>query len=369
MKDFYLTARRFGFFFGISLLGVHVLCAQATYDSTPPSVPSGVAASVNAQSPFQVTVTWQASTDNLSVTRYNVYRNGSFYLTPSSLATTFIDTNVTEGVTYTYSIQAGDGDGNNSAQSQSVEITVAPLAVGKNITPQPERTDLSLSQTITSVTSIYTNTAQEVNDPTKQSPTYVVSRATDKSITITWHNPLATSTKSVRVIKKKTSLPVSSSDGVIICDTKNQECIDKDVSPGTTYYYGVYGVSNDYLPSHLVPVSQITRSAQVSAATTEYTSSAQIVSTKAQLTKTLKEGSTGEEVRMLQRFLNTYGYTVAVTGPGSYGSETTLFGKGTTKALKAYQCARKIVCSGTVESTGYGMVGKTTRAFINKEMK
>ena len=42
-------------------------------DTTPPSTPQGVTAS--PQSGGQVTVAWQAASDNVAVTGYNVYRS------------------------------------------------------------------------------------------------------------------------------------------------------------------------------------------------------------------------------------------------------------------------------------------------------
>jgi hypothetical protein len=69
---------------------------------------------------------------------------------------------------------------------------------------------------------------------------------------------------------------------------------------------------------------------------------------------------------MLQKFLNTHGFVIASTGPGSPGNETTLFGRATQTALQKYQCSKKIVCDGTSSSTGYGMVGKTTRGYLNR---
>jgi hypothetical protein len=54
-------------------------------------------------------------------------------------------------------------------------------------------------------------------------------------------------------------------------------------------------------------------------------------------THNLKLGSTGHDVKALQQFLNTHGFIVASTGPGSAGQETTRFGKATFAALVKYQ--------------------------------
>ncbi len=52
---------------------------------------------------------------------------------------------------------------------------------------------------------------------------------------------------------------------------------------------------------------------------------------------TLKTGARGESVRGLQQFLNDESYTVAQSGAGSKGQETTYFGSLTTQALTKYQ--------------------------------
>ncbi|MES3030801.1 MAG: LamG-like jellyroll fold domain-containing protein [Patescibacteria group bacterium] len=53
-------------------------------------------------------------------------------------------------------------------------------------------------------------------------------------------------------------------------------------------------------------------------------------------------GSRGEAVRQLQIFLNTYGYTVSLTGPGSKGQESTYFGPATVSALVKFQLSKGI---------------------------
>jgi hypothetical protein len=62
-----------------------------------------------------------------------------------------------------------------------------------------------------------------------------------------------------------------------------------------------------------------------------------------QFTRTLQLGSTGLDVRALQQFLNTHGYTVATTGPGSPGNESMYFGPATKAALIRFQSAQRIV--------------------------
>jgi hypothetical protein len=74
----------------------------------------------------------------------------------------------------------------------------------------------------------------------------------------------------------------------------------------------------------------------------------------------LTTGSLGSEVKALQEYLNAHGYTVAVSGAGSLGNETTRFGAATRAALVKYQKAK-----GITPASGY--FGPLTRAAINAE--
>ncbi|MBP9851492.1 MAG: peptidoglycan-binding protein, partial [Candidatus Pacebacteria bacterium] len=59
-------------------------------------------------------------------------------------------------------------------------------------------------------------------------------------------------------------------------------------------------------------------------------------------TKDLKLGMKDKEVKMLQQYLNQKGFTVSLSGPGSFGNETEVFGKATRAALIKFQKANKI---------------------------
>ena len=75
-------------------------------------------------------------------------------------------------------------------------------------------------------------------------------------------------------------------------------------------------------------------------------------------TRNLEVGGTGDDVLALQKFLNANGFTIAESGPGSSGNETSTFGGLTRAALAKFQAA-----NGITPAVGY--FGPKTRAAIN----
>lgn len=72
------------------------------------------------------------------------------------------------------------------------------------------------------------------------------------------------------------------------------------------------------------------------------------------------------QTKSLQSTLNLFGFTVSLSGPGSPGNETNIFGNLTLKALQKFQCEYKIVCSGKPNTTGFGKLGPRTKAKIDE---
>ena len=73
-----------------------------------------------------------------------------------------------------------------------------------------------------------------------------------------------------------------------------------------------------------------------------------------------------EDIRRLQIYLNTHGYPVAATGPGSLGKENTIFGPATYAALVKYQKAHaKDIFPGGKIGNGLGVFGLKTMAVVN----
>jgi chitodextrinase len=86
-------------------------------DTTAPSVPMGLVATV--QKGRKVALSWNASTDNVGVAGYDLYRNGTRIAQPS--ATSYSD-RPGRG-TFTYQVRARDAAGNVSGPSAGVTVT------------------------------------------------------------------------------------------------------------------------------------------------------------------------------------------------------------------------------------------------------
>ena len=77
-------------------------------------------------------------------------------------------------------------------------------------------------------------------------------------------------------------------------------------------------------------------------------------------------GSSGEDVKRLQQFLNVNEYTLNNTGAGSPSNETTFFGPRTKAAVKVFQetfASQILAPLGLTRGTGF--FGESTRGFVN----
>jgi uncharacterized cupredoxin-like copper-binding protein len=89
-------------------------------DTTAPTVPGTFTGTV--ASPTRVDLSWIVSTDNVGVTRYEVYRDGA--VLASTINPIYSDTTVSAGHSYVYKVRAYDAAGNASAFSSAITLTV-----------------------------------------------------------------------------------------------------------------------------------------------------------------------------------------------------------------------------------------------------
>ncbi len=107
-------------------------------DTTAPSVPVNLVANNTTQT--TTTLSWSPSTDNVGVTGYDVYRNGT--LLTFTASTSINITGLTANTSYSFFVRAKDAAGNISAASSSVTITTQSNSGGGTAT------DLFLSEYI-----------------------------------------------------------------------------------------------------------------------------------------------------------------------------------------------------------------------------
>ncbi len=89
-------------------------------DVTAPSAPSNLAYTQPASG--QVKLTWSASTDNVGVTGYDIYANGTLRTSVAGNVTTYTDSQP-DSATVAYYVKAKDAAGNQSASSNTVTRT------------------------------------------------------------------------------------------------------------------------------------------------------------------------------------------------------------------------------------------------------
>ncbi|MFC5405544.1 fibronectin type III domain-containing protein [Cohnella soli] len=95
-------------------------------DTQAPTAPTNLSSTgVTSNS---VSLSWSASTDNVGVTGYDVYRGGS--LAGSTSSTSYTDTGLAASSAYTYTVKAKDAAGNVSAASNSFTATTSASGGG-----------------------------------------------------------------------------------------------------------------------------------------------------------------------------------------------------------------------------------------------
>ena len=104
-----------------SAQAVTAIATSACPDTTPPSTPTGLATSGITQT--SITLSWTASTDNVGVAGYGVYKNGTLAASPAG--TSYTLTGLTCGTSHNLAVDAFDAAGNHSAQAGVLASTAA----------------------------------------------------------------------------------------------------------------------------------------------------------------------------------------------------------------------------------------------------
>ncbi|MET9518353.1 cellulase family glycosylhydrolase [Streptomyces sp. NPDC002994] len=106
---------------GISLTDVYGGGEPDPTDTTAPTVPAGL--NSTATTANSVSLSWSASTDNVRVSGYDVYRGTAKVNAAPVTGTSFTDTGLTPSTAYSYTVRARDAAGNVSAPSAALSVT------------------------------------------------------------------------------------------------------------------------------------------------------------------------------------------------------------------------------------------------------
>jgi chitodextrinase len=118
-----------------------------TPDTIPPSVPTGLTATVISAA--QINLSWNASADTggSGMGGYRIYRNGLVFTGVLASVTSYSDASVGGSTTYTYTVAAFDNAQNFSAQSTSASATTPANVPSVPGTPSPSGKVTTLSWT------------------------------------------------------------------------------------------------------------------------------------------------------------------------------------------------------------------------------
>lgn len=95
-------------------------------DTTAPSAPTSLAST--SKTAASITLSWNASTDNVGVTGYDVYANSVLKTTVSGVTATI--TGLTASTAYSIYVKAKDAAGNASASSNTISVTTNSSGTG-----------------------------------------------------------------------------------------------------------------------------------------------------------------------------------------------------------------------------------------------
>jgi chitodextrinase len=262
-------------------------------DTAPPSTPGSLTA--GSTQPTQAYLEWNASTDNVGVAGYYVFRNG---VTVATTAQAFYtDSGLTDAATYSYFVEAFDLAGNMSAPSLTVHVTTwntIPPSAPANIVGTPA-------------------SCQEIN--------LTWSAATDKIPISSYRVFRGTSANSLIQVGTTYSTPTAYPN--------------YSLAPSTKYYFGVEAVDTD---GNVSPMSAIGSASTLALPTAPSKPVAAAISTTA-IGLTWTAGSSGMPLVGFYVFRGTTSSNlmqVSTTAAASYTSYSLLPGTAYYYAVQGF---------------------------------
>jgi parallel beta-helix repeat protein len=114
-------------------VGTGTIYAPPPGDTQPPTAPTNLVAT--AGGPDRISLTWQAATDNVGVTAYDIYRGASLAGSVGGTTLTYLDTGLSPSTTYSYTVKARDAAGLSSPASNVASATTAPAPSSLTLVP------------------------------------------------------------------------------------------------------------------------------------------------------------------------------------------------------------------------------------------
>jgi YD repeat-containing protein len=247
-----------------------------TPDTQAPTVPTGLSGS--APNSTTVNLTWNASTDNVAVTGYRVYRNGGQIGT--SATPSFSDGGRTGSTTYSYQVAAYDAVPNVSALTSAINVTT-PDTIAPSVptsltatTASPSRINLSWGASTDTGGSglagyrVYRNGSLIASPSTNSYPDTGLASSTSYSYTVAAYDNATNTSAQSNTASATTWAPVSAGLSATSWQWKRRNSNPIQVDPpvvctgsggsGTGYTYAWQYVSGDTQTSVSSPTSSST---------------------------------------------------------------------------------------------------------------
>jgi chitin-binding protein len=171
-------------------------------DTTAPTAPTGLAAT--AVTSNSVTLSWNASSDNVGVTGYRVYNGSNLVGTVSGSTLSHTVTGLNANTSYTFTVRAVDGAGNSSSPSNPVTVTTSPAVNDTQAPSAPGNLHVMGIPTSSSVTLMWSPSTDNVGVTGyriyRGSTLSVTVSGTETSFTVTGLSAATSYTFTVRAI-------------------------------------------------------------------------------------------------------------------------------------------------------------------------
>jgi len=392
-------------------------------DTTPPTAPANLTLVPSSSS---IVLSWGASTDNVAVIGYYVYRNGQKIILPGQItAASYTDTGLSPGVTYSYQVGAYDAVGNitrSNSVSAATIFDVTPPSSPYNlraIATSTSEIDLSWSPAMDNIAvagyEIFRNSVHignsvgtsTVYQDTGLSPSAQYSysitavdevgnmsiQSTPASATTfqpdtappsipTGLSFVSPSTSEIDLSWKPSTDNVGVAgydvyrDGTQIAATVSATYVDTGLATSTTHLYAVraYDAAGNISPQQSIGATTLATNPIVPVAPTAPTNPTSTVPQPPPPPPPVTTNPPSVSGYVFTTLLSMGLRGTAVQNlqsvliqQGDLGSAyaTGYFGLLTQKAVQKFQCAQGIVCSGSPYTTGWGSVGVRTRKALN----